>query len=303
MTSWKIRHYLCAPIAVGDEVVGTLNLGRRSAEHPFGPREASWANDICRQIATRLLDLAREPESAPAGARTTIEDLGRQCAERTHVRLHADALEARATPLGDDEAGALWDAVAARHLTPLDWFDKGDRTYVVLQAAEPPPRQRLTRREAQVVSRVAAGLGTKEVAFELGIAPSTVATALASARSRLGVRSRVKLVEMARRLGLGPDGRAGARGQLGARADAELAEDGRELVGDRPRRAAAQPRDVGVGQPGEHRERDLTLRRRQAVRRARPAREAEEEVLALADLERRRAQVGGAARAARRLPA
>jgi len=201
---WQIKHYLCVPIVIAGAVVGTLNLGRRSAAHPFRAREVASATAVCRRIAARLDALARVPERPPARSQATIEDLGRLCADRTHVRLNARVLEAGATRLGDDEARALWEALSARHVTPLDSFEDGERTYVLLQAphAEPPPRAQLTRRESQVVSRMAAGLATKEIAFELGISYNTVAAALTSARGKLGVRSRVKLVELARRLGI-----------------------------------------------------------------------------------------------------
>jgi DNA-binding CsgD family transcriptional regulator len=202
---WKIQHYLCAPIVIGGEVVGTLNLGRRDAGHPFGPREVAWANAIRSQIAARLLAFAREPEDPPPRTRSTVEDLGRLSAERTQVRIHVDAMERRAVRLADDEAGALWEAVASRHITPLDYFEKGDRTYVLLSSPEPAPTVaggRLTRRESEVVSWVAAGFATKEIAFELDVSPNTVGALLTSARNKLGVRSRVKLVEIARRLGL-----------------------------------------------------------------------------------------------------
>jgi DNA-binding CsgD family transcriptional regulator len=48
----------------------------------------------------------------------------------------------------------------------------------------------LTVRERQVVSCLARGLSTKEVAFSLGIADATVRVLLARAASKLGVRSR-----------------------------------------------------------------------------------------------------------------
>jgi DNA-binding CsgD family transcriptional regulator len=202
---WQIQHYLCVPILVGGRIAGTLNLGRRSEAHPFGRDDSARATVVCRAIAARLEALAAEPEGA-AAPRPTIEDFGRQRAERTQVRMHAAALERQSLALADEQAGALWDAVLAGRVAPLDCFDAGDRTYLLLpnRSAPSPPRRPLTRREAEVVGRVAAGLANKEIAFELGISLNTVGSALLSARQKLGVGSRVELVATARRLGLAP---------------------------------------------------------------------------------------------------
>jgi DNA-binding CsgD family transcriptional regulator/GAF domain-containing protein len=200
---WLIKHYLCVPILVGGQIAGTLNLGRRSEDHPFSPRDCASAATLCRQIAARLQAFARE-QSAPTGVHPTIEDLGRLHAERTQLRVHAAEMEACAARLGLEQAGALWDAVVSGHVAPLDYFEQGDRTYLLLSSSDAAPvalRRPLTRREAEVVCRVAAGLANKEIAFELGISLNTVGSVLLSARSKLGVSSRVKLVEMARRLG------------------------------------------------------------------------------------------------------
>lgn len=60
---------------------------------------------------------------------------------------------------------------------------------------------RLTTREVSVLSLVAGGLSTKEVALHLEIAPSTVESHLESAKSKLGARSRPNLI--ARAIGCG----------------------------------------------------------------------------------------------------
>lgn len=55
----------------------------------------------------------------------------------------------------------------------------------------------LTSREARVVSLVADGLSSKEIAQALGIAPSTVESHLESAKSKLRARSRPNLIAKA----------------------------------------------------------------------------------------------------------
>src|SRR5580704_1915349 len=203
---WKIRHYLCAPIVSDGATIGTLNLGRASAAHPFGASDVSAASALARTIGGRLAALARDDADEPP-RRASMEALGRLSADRTHVRIRAVELERDAPPLSATEADGLWDALVSRHVTPLDYFERGDRTYVLFPASALERSSlpaMLTPREAEIVARAAAGLANKEIAFELGISQHTVAAALSAARKKLGVASRVKLVEAARRRGLVP---------------------------------------------------------------------------------------------------
>jgi DNA-binding CsgD family transcriptional regulator len=61
---------------------------------------------------------------------------------------------------------------------------------------------KLTSREIDVLSLVAEGLSSKEIAQRLEIAPSTVESHLESAKSKLGARSRPNLVARAIAYGL-----------------------------------------------------------------------------------------------------
>ena len=131
-------------------------------------------------LGERLSALSRQPEREPDESRPTIEQLARLRAERVQVRMNAAALEERGAALGAERASALWDDVAVGRVAPLDFFDEGDRTYVLLptdDAAPPAPRRTLAPRETEVVRRAAAGLANKEIAFELGISLNTVGSA------------------------------------------------------------------------------------------------------------------------------
>lgn len=56
------------------------------------------------------------------------------------------------------------------------------------------PRGRaLTLRQRQVAARAADGQSNKEIGFALGLSASTVATHLASALDKLGIRTRAEL--------------------------------------------------------------------------------------------------------------
>ncbi len=59
----------------------------------------------------------------------------------------------------------------------------------------------LTRRELDILRRVGAGLGNKEIARQLGMSVSTVRTHLSSVYEKLGLESRVELALYASNLG------------------------------------------------------------------------------------------------------
>lgn len=182
---WQIKHYLCAPIVVAGIPIGTINLGRRSELHPFDRDDARTIATISTRIGERLVTLNN------AGN----DNFGKLRAERTRIRMQVEELERAAVPLDDAHTDELWTAFAGGDLVPIDMFDREDRTYVLLSPPdEPPPAPELTPREMDVVTRAAAGMANKEIAFELGISPNTVGTTLVSARRKLGVRSRVELI-------------------------------------------------------------------------------------------------------------
>lgn len=190
---WKFEHYMCVPVVAGGRVIAALDVARKH-DVAYSREEMEAATRMAALMGSRLHALASDPEDS-------VADFGRLWAARTRARVDAEA----PCGMGADEAGALWDAVVTRQLTPLDYFEKGDRTYLLLAGPDPADAgaaAQLTRRELEVVGRAAAGCATKEIAHELSISHHTVGTVLTSARRKLGVRSRVKLVELARRLGL-----------------------------------------------------------------------------------------------------
>jgi DNA-binding NarL/FixJ family response regulator len=78
----------------------------------------------------------------------------------------------------------------------------------------PDPRA-LTERERVIAHLAALGKTNKLIAYELGLSPSTVATHLATALRKLGLRSRTQLV--ATLAGMAPEGGDGrSPGRAGA---------------------------------------------------------------------------------------
>jgi DNA-binding NarL/FixJ family response regulator len=92
-------------------------------------------------------------------------------------------------------ADPAWNAVLAGRWSLVDRFDSDGRRYVVAYRNPPgvlDPR-RLTPREEGVTALAAIGQSNKEIAAQLGVTQSTVATLLAAALAKLGLSSRTML--------------------------------------------------------------------------------------------------------------
>jgi DNA-binding NarL/FixJ family response regulator len=102
-----------------------------------------------------------------------------------------------------DPEGAIeaWGALVSGRWSLVDHFDHDGRRYVVAKKNDPDvgaSRASLTRREQQTLAYAAMGHSNKLIAYELGLATSTVAVHLSSAAKKLGVSSRVTLIEVYR---------------------------------------------------------------------------------------------------------
>jgi DNA-binding NarL/FixJ family response regulator len=95
-------------------------------------------------------------------------------------------------PLDDGELTAAWQALAMGRWSIVSHFDERGRRHLVAVPCRRPPR--LTAREREIVVLVATGAANKAIAFDLGVATSTVSVHLANAMRKLGVHSRVALV-------------------------------------------------------------------------------------------------------------
>jgi DNA-binding CsgD family transcriptional regulator len=86
-----------------------------------------------------------------------------------------------------EEAMAVWRALVAGRWSLLDHFDSDGRRFVVAHRndANVPDARGLTLRERQVLAYAALGHSNKVIAYELGLAISTVSSHLARARVKL----------------------------------------------------------------------------------------------------------------------
>ena len=117
----------------------------------------------------------------------------------TALKEAAKAMQrARGSSRHSDPPGAVeaWRALVSGRWTLLDHFDHDGKRYVVAVRNDPvvPAFAELSPREAQVVAYAAQGHSNKLIAYELGIAPSTVAMHLSTAGGKLNAKSRVELI-------------------------------------------------------------------------------------------------------------
>jgi len=95
-----------------------------------------------------------------------------------------------------DSALAGWPAMVRARWTLVDHFEKDGKRYLlaVRNEAALDGLQMLSPRERQVVSYASLGHSNKMIAYELGIATSTVGVLLSRATTKLGVSSREELL-------------------------------------------------------------------------------------------------------------
>lgn len=120
---------------------------------------------------------------------------------REQLRRAVVALEEARGPLrssGPDQSLAGWRALVSGRWSLLDQVDHDGRRYLVARQNEPEARgpAALTVREKQVLGYAKLGHHNKLIAYELGIADSTVRVLIARAAAKLGVGSRAALLRL-----------------------------------------------------------------------------------------------------------
>lgn len=195
----------------GRGVVLSFPLGRGRS---LGVREVATWQRIAAHVGTglRLLDRmqpeAPEPEAilSPSGKVEHAEADAKSNAAREDLARATRAIDrarGKLRRVDPQEALSLWRCLVDGTWTLVDTFDSDGKRYVVAYRNERVSRPatlgaKLTDRELDVLARLAEGYGNKLIAYELGLAPSTVGTLLKRAAAKLGARSRAELVVLAR---------------------------------------------------------------------------------------------------------
>lgn len=92
------------------------------------------------------------------------------------------------------ELSVLWRGILAGGWAVVDAYDREGRRYLVARRAKQP--RPLSLRERQVLAHAALGRSNKEIAYTLGLAPSTVSSHLRRAMRRVGVGDIATLVRI-----------------------------------------------------------------------------------------------------------
>lgn len=129
---------------------------------------------------------------APVAPKTGAPKAGAPKAGATLRASVATVVRQRVAP-GRARSVALWNAFWTGNWFLVDHFDDDGRRFLVARRYGRGGRQGLSSRQWQVAVLVAEGQANKQIAHELGLAESTVATYLAQAMAKLGVRSRMEL--------------------------------------------------------------------------------------------------------------
>jgi DNA-binding CsgD family transcriptional regulator len=188
---------LVAPVAGGTLAPREVYSWQRVATH------VSAAFRVRRQLAALHLRDPSQSEGAEAilGPGGTLEHAtgpARESDARSSLRAAVLAVERARGPLrrtDPEQAVQMWQGLVAGRWSLLDHFDSDGRRFIVAHRndATVPDLRGLTMRECQVLGHVALGASNKMNAYELGLAMSTVASYLASARSKLGLPSTAAL--------------------------------------------------------------------------------------------------------------
>jgi DNA-binding CsgD family transcriptional regulator len=166
----------------------------------------TWSRVVAHVVAGRRLryDAAAHTTEAiltPGGKVEHAEGPARDRDARARLaRATIDIVRARGRMrrTSPREAVETWRALVSGRWSILDHFDGGGRRYLVARRNEPAAVSRsvevLSPREREVVAYAALGHANKLIGYELGIATTTVANALASAAGKLGVSTRAELI-------------------------------------------------------------------------------------------------------------
>ena len=118
---------------------------------------------------------------------------GRRAGGRAAVPAPGDART------GDETVLDVWSGLIAGRWSLVDLFERDGKRYIVARRNDPVSvgPERFTERERQILWYLGAGRSNKVIAYELGLAYSTVTTILSRMRRRLRIDSVAQLMAIA----------------------------------------------------------------------------------------------------------
>ena len=174
---------------VAAHLANGLRLRRRLASLPDLPSDVSAGADAVLGPGGKVQHA--EGEAALTGARQALQEAA-VAIDRARGRLR------RSDP---EDAVAGWKGLIDARWSLVDHFDSDGKRYLVARRNSPQVMglAGLTERERQVAGYVGLGLSNKLIAYEIGIAASTVRVLVSRAVAKLGVASREALVRLVAR--------------------------------------------------------------------------------------------------------
>ncbi|HEY6462705.1 MAG TPA: LuxR C-terminal-related transcriptional regulator [Polyangiaceae bacterium] len=182
---------------------GCILFAPDPAPHHLSPREAAFWQRIAAHVATGYR-LARGRTSEPdavldPGGKVLHREAGVDQDEASDLGAATQAIDrarGRLRRVEPERALSLWRGLVAGKWSLVDQIDHDGRRFVAARRNPIEHRawESLTAREAQVVACAAEGQSLKIIGYQLGVSMTTAATALASARRKLGFGSRLELV-------------------------------------------------------------------------------------------------------------
>ncbi|MEO7271058.1 MAG: LuxR C-terminal-related transcriptional regulator [Vicinamibacterales bacterium] len=148
------------------------------------PRSPAWARvEAVIKPSGRIEDAEGEARSVDSR-----QMLGRAVREREHARSRR-AGEARDVSYG-------WRGLVAARWTLVDCYERTGHRYILARENAPKPNgpDRLSPREQQVCALATLGRSNKLIAYELGLAHSTVRVLLTRVYAKFGVTTRPELI-------------------------------------------------------------------------------------------------------------
>jgi len=182
-------------------------LSPRALEQTVSARDvARWQRTTAHMASALRLRRRIEQEKvedeavlSPSGSLLHATGVAKQADARERLRIAARAMDRARGPLrrnDPQEALELWRALCAGRWSLVDRFESDGRRYLIAHRNQPslPNLRGLSQREASVAAFAQLGQSNKEIAYTLGLSPSSVATHLSGALRKLGLPSRAALV-------------------------------------------------------------------------------------------------------------
>jgi DNA-binding CsgD family transcriptional regulator len=163
---------------------------------------------LYERIATHLASAMRLRQRAPKEPQAVLDPTGKVVdasgdaalnEARAALSLATARIEEARGPLRRGDPGRAvggWKGLVAARWTLVDRFERDGKRYVIAQqnAHEINPSADLSARELAVLAAAAAGHHDKLIAYELGLAPSTVRVLLFRAIRKLGAANRAEAI-------------------------------------------------------------------------------------------------------------